>query len=291
MRAVLLLLLLACLLVAPMAEAREEGGWAQPALGASASGDPEILFTFDDGPDATNTPRIVDALNAHGVKAIFFVAGWRIRATTGKNALARRDTARKLLEAGQLFGNHTLDHVQLCDLTKEEAGHEIDENGRLLTEFTGMPVGFFRVPYGSRCRVVEELLSERGLHHLHWDLDAQEYWSQSTDETKEYLFDRLRRLKGRAVILLHDTKKTTARVLPEILEWIARENSQRLQTGERPIRILSYGDIVRERLAPGLLPLLDRGAQVARDLAPELARQLILPFAGESHPRAAALTR
>ena len=265
--------------------------WEKPVLGPSASGGPEILFTFDDGPDPRTTPRILEALKAHGVQAIFFVAGWRIRSTKGKNALARRETARQLVEAGQLIGNHTVDHVQLCQLSKEEAGHEIDENGRLLSEFARMPTIFFRIPYGARCRTVDELLEERGMKHLHWDLDPHDYESASIEETQEYVFERLKKLKGRAVLLLHDTHWNAAEALPGILEWIARENDSRIRAGEAPIRILSYADIVRERVAPGLLPLLEDGAGAIRNVAPDLARQLLLPFAGENHPRAAALTR
>jgi peptidoglycan/xylan/chitin deacetylase (PgdA/CDA1 family) len=278
----------ACVLLAATAQADK---WAKPALGPSASGGPEVLFTFDDGPDPKTTGPILAALKAHGVQAVFFVAGWRIQSLKGKNALARRETARRLLEAGMLLGNHTVDHVQLCQLTREEAAHEIDENGRLLTELAGMPTTFFRIPYGARCRQIDELLHERGLEHLHWDLDPQEYLADSPEETQEYVFDRLKKLKGRAVLLLHDTRRITARALPGILEWIARENDRRVRAGEQPIRILSYADIVRERMAPGLLPLLDQGAQALRELAPDLGRQLLLPLAGEAHPRAAALTR
>ena len=281
------LAILVSTLVVPAAQADK---WAKPVLGPSASGGPELLFTFDDGPDPDTTPRILDALKAHGVQAIFFVAGWRIRSTRGKNALARREAARQLLEAGQLVGNHTVDHVQLCQLPKEDAGHEIDENGRLLSDFAGMNTIFFRIPYGARCRTVDELLTERGMKHLHWDLDPHEYLTHSPEETQEYVFERLKKLKGRAVLLLHDTHQVTARALPGILEWIARENDRRVRAGEAPIRILSYADIVRERTAAGLLPLLETSADAIRDLAPDVTRQLLLPFAGETHPRAAALT-
>jgi peptidoglycan/xylan/chitin deacetylase (PgdA/CDA1 family) len=268
------------------AEAKEN--WPQPALGPSVSGDPEVLFTFDDGPDDKITPRILDALHRHGVQAVFFVAGWRLR---GRRDIAerRREVARDLLAAGHMIGNHTVNHVKLCSIEIEEGALEIDDNARLLAQFANMPVTFFRVPYGSRCRRVDTLLGERGLHHLHWDMDPHEYLTQSATDSVEYLIEQLRRLQGRAVILLHDTQPTTARTLPAILDWIALENERRVRDGERPIRILSYADIAWEQFAPGVVPLLDRVTRSARGFAPDVARQLLAPLAGPAPRHAAQL--
>ena len=50
-------------------------GWPQPAAGPSASGAPELLLTFDDGPDPATTPIVLDILRARGLRAVFFQVG------------------------------------------------------------------------------------------------------------------------------------------------------------------------------------------------------------------------
>lgn len=252
--------------------------WPQPAAGPSRSGDPEILFTFDDGPHENFTPRILDALRMHGVQAIFFVAGWRL---SGRSADAerRRAAARRALADGHALGNHTIAHARMCTIRRPAAARQLDDNNALLAALSGMPVAFYRNPYGSRCRQVEELLAERGLEHLHWDIDPREYLHHDPAKTKSYLIRKLSRLRGRAVILLHDTQWPTARVLPEVLDWIAQENARRRADGERPIRILSYADLVRERLPAGWLRLLDRSSALARSFAPDVATRLVLRLA------------
>jgi hypothetical protein len=75
---------------------------------------------------------------------------------------------------------------------------------------------------------------------------------------------KLRHLQQRAVIIMHDTHEITARALPIVLDSIDAENARRAETGARPIRILSYVDLAREQLAPGLEDWLrDTGAGIA----------------------------
>src|ERR1051325_5595173 len=50
-------------------------GWPTPAAGDSASGGPEILFTFDDGPNLKTTPLVLDTLARHHIHAVFFLVG------------------------------------------------------------------------------------------------------------------------------------------------------------------------------------------------------------------------
>src|SRR5690606_1463662 len=49
--------------------------WPSPAAGPSASGDPELVFTFDDGPNPTLTPKVLDILEQHHIQAVFFMVG------------------------------------------------------------------------------------------------------------------------------------------------------------------------------------------------------------------------
>jgi peptidoglycan/xylan/chitin deacetylase (PgdA/CDA1 family) len=270
------------LLATSSVEARRP--WPQPAAGDSRSGDPEIIFTFDDGPHEDDTAPILDILAAHDIRAIFFWTGWRVR---GKKPMhvKRRALALRALAEGHIIGNHTVTHAHLCRVTPEEAAFELDENTRLYTELAGMPPAFLRAPYGDRCFRLETQLAERGYAHLHWDMDASEWQSASSAETRDYFIDKLKKLKGRAVILMHDTKSATRRALPQVLDWISAENARRAVAGARPIRILSYVDLAREQIPPRVQDLVSGVGDGFLSFVPSLSARLLAPLAGPPAPR------
>jgi peptidoglycan/xylan/chitin deacetylase (PgdA/CDA1 family) len=248
--------------------------WPQPALGPSYSGQPEILFTFDDGPHEKYTPRVLATLRAHHIKAIFFMVGWRLSGSQGGDT-ARRAVAAQIVAEGHAVGNHTVNHAHLCGVRATTAAWEIDENARIVADVAGMPASFFRAPYGSYCERLRALLKSRGLAHTHWDMDPQEWRTHDATATRNYLVRKLSKLEGRGVILLHDTHPATATALAEILEWIDKDNLRRRAEGKPEIRILSYADVARERVAPGLLELLDKAKGSALDLVPSVLGRLL----------------
>src|SRR5881275_2818390 len=63
----------------------------------------EIALTFDDAPDANFTPKILNILKKHGVKATFFVVGWRVEAYP--------DIVKRIVAEGHILGNHSYNHA------------------------------------------------------------------------------------------------------------------------------------------------------------------------------------
>lgn len=236
----------------------QAGKWPRPAAGDSASGGPEVLFTFDDGPDARVTASILDTLAEHDVGAIFFWNGRRVRPARER----RRALVQRAVREGHLVANHTIHHVHLCSVPAREAAREIDVNARTFAELSGLPILLFRAPYGDSCKRLRRMLAERDLAHLHWDIDPQEFLHHSGEQTARYVIRKLRNLDDheRGVVLMHDTQPATARALPLILRWIERENRRRERRGRPPMRILSGSDLVAERHET---PLIDWAAALA----------------------------
>jgi peptidoglycan/xylan/chitin deacetylase (PgdA/CDA1 family) len=235
--------------------------WPGRAGGDSASGDPELLLTFDDGPHEKHTERILDALDEHGHQAIFFWTGHRVlKKRRGlEKRLAMVDRA---VESGHLVGNHTISHPKMCTVSSDQAEREIDENADVFEELTDLPMILFRVPYGARCRRLDKMLEKRDLQHLHWDLDPQEFRHRDAEVAFRYVTRRLKRLQDgkRAVLLMHDTQPASAKALPKILKWVEDENERREKRGRRPIRIIDASSWVAEGQA---LPLVAWGHQSA----------------------------
>ncbi len=258
--------------------------WPKPAAGPSQSGGPEVVFTFDDGPHEVYTGRILDALAAHHVQAIFYWVGRRVLHDRPVDRVRKALVARAVRE-GHLVGNHTVHHVQLCQGDAREAEREIDRNRELLEAAARMPVVMFRVPYGAFCKRLVRMLAERRLEHMHWDIDPQEYNGLSSAGTAEHVIHQLEKLEGRAVLLMHDTHGVSARALPTILDWIDKENRRRRAGGQRPIRILSGADLVEERLAG---ELWSWGAETARSAEARFGQALGGLIPGRASPAAVA---
>lgn len=246
-RRVLVAAVMAAALATPPS-ARGEG-WPTPAAGLSASGNPEIVFTFDDGPNPATTGKVLDTLAEHHIQAVFFMVGWRFQ--RGELAKSRALLARMLGE-GHVVANHTINHAQLCGLMPESLDLEIDGARQILERETEMPIPWFRTPYGAFCPSVVIGLARNGVDHFHWDIDPQEWQGKSAKATAAYVIRHLAKLEGRAVLLMHDTKPATTKALPEILIWLASENARRVAVGRRPIRVISGSELAAERVKPTL---------------------------------------
>lgn len=102
--------------------------------------DPKMIaLTFDDGPDATWTPKILDELEAAHVPATFFVIG--------ENALRYPQLLNRILADGSELGNHTYSHPNLATASPEATGLELNATQRLVQAYTGRSMRLFRAPY------------------------------------------------------------------------------------------------------------------------------------------------
>ena len=93
----------------------------------------QLALTFDDGPNPAWTPRLLDILAQHNVRATFFMVG--------KFAKAEPELARRVADAGHLIGNHTWSHPDLS--AHAELPNVLDELTRtsdLLADIIGKPI-------------------------------------------------------------------------------------------------------------------------------------------------------
>ena len=216
----------------------------------------ELLLSFDDGPDLSGTPLILQELDRRGIKAIFFVTGWRL---TGRRPedIARRDLVRKIAAHGHLVANHTMSHHDLCQNPNEQAA-EIDDNTELIAQTTGVRPLLFRSPYGAYCRSLEATLAMRELPDIGWNIDPQDWKNDDEDAVFAYLTRKVRELQGRGIMLLHDTHSASVHALPRFLDWLSRENELAVRAKRQPVQMIDYSVVVPKRsmVASGLPELV-----------------------------------
>lgn len=264
-RAVLVLVVVSALFGAASAQ-----GWSVPAAGESATGDVEVLFTFDDGPNPVTTPQVLDILAARNIKAVFFLVGEMAGSENKKIA----PIIERILREGHVIANHTQTHQDLCRVKEEKAIKDLDDGKATIERVSGITVQWFRAPYGVRCDRLDKLLAERRIEHFHWDLDPQEWRHGDVDKTVKYVTGELKRAHGRTVLLLHDIKAVTVKALPQILDWIDQENAKRSKSRKRKIRILPAPALAIERLPPGLVDWVAEATHDLRTLPKSIASVL-----------------
>ena len=197
----------------------------------------QVLLTFDDGPDLATTPMVLDALNRHGMKAVFFVAGRRLMGKT-RGAVARRNLVKRIVQSGHMVANHTVHHNDLCQATAR-IDYEIDHTQHLIASATGFAPKLFRAPFGSTCSALERALDRRGMRGVGWTIDPQDWRKQSPAQVSAYVSERLRKMGSRAVVLMHDTHFTGPRALPDILDFIEAEQARAKRGEGRPLEVVT----------------------------------------------------
>lgn len=186
------------------------------AEGAESSG--EIALTFDDGPGTETTSEVLRILSAHKVKGAFFLTGRRLEGP-GVVADMNRSMARAIVAAGHTIGNHGLDHLAV---NKHDVGwnlEQIESSARLITDATGVPVRYFRPPYGKMGSAAQSILAARRDELVMWTIDAQDTREVDPEKIAARLIAQLL-FAGQGIVLLHDLRGPSVRALSMLLDWL-----------------------------------------------------------------------
>lgn len=164
--------------------------WLLPSAGA------RILLTFDDGPNAAFTPKALDALDALGAKAIFFVIG--------ENARAEPELLREIVARGHVVGNHSDTHPWLTEIDEDAVMGELSRCQDAVAAALGAPPVYFRPPYGAQSAMVRRVARRLGLETILWASEAGEYARREAMSGSEIAAALGASLSADQIVLLHD---------------------------------------------------------------------------------------
>lgn len=170
---------------------------------------PVVALTFDDGPRASSTPRLLEILEREGVQATFFVVG---RKAAELPFLVKREK-----EAGHYVENHSYYHNNLTRLSRDHQLLEWRLCSDVVEKITGRRPSLGRPPGGQWDNGVIDSAREAGLTLALWDINTSDYSGRPAGEILQAVADGLR---PGAVILLHDALPNTAEALPHIIRLI-----------------------------------------------------------------------
>ncbi|MFE2359295.1 polysaccharide deacetylase family protein [Streptomyces parvulus] len=178
--------------------------------------DHRLVLTFDDGPDPTWTPRVLDVLKKHDAHAVFFV--------TGTMASRYPDLVQRMVDEGHEVGLHTFNHPDLSFQSKKRIDWELSQNQLAITGAAGVRTSLFRPPYSSfadamddKSWPVTEYIGSRGYITVVNNTDSEDWKKPGVGE----IIRRATPEDGKgAIVLMHDSggdRHQTVRALDRFL--------------------------------------------------------------------------
>ena len=187
----------------------------------------QVALTFDDGPDARWTPRILDILEAKHAPATFFVIG--------ENALAHPWLLKRILDDGSEIGNHSYTHPNMALVSPRGTRIELNTTQRLVEAYTGRAMRLARIPYfgDAEPTTEDELLpvlraQEAGYINVGLHADSEDWTRPGVQKIIDNTLDAVDQNspdgnRSRNIVLLHDSggdRAQTVAALPAIIDGL-----------------------------------------------------------------------
>jgi peptidoglycan/xylan/chitin deacetylase (PgdA/CDA1 family) len=168
-----------------------------PALERVPAG---VALTFDDGPDPDSTPAVLDALDAAGVRATFFVVGEQLMR---HHALAREALAR-----GHELGLHGFAHERHATMPGRMAADDVARGLGTFEAAVGRRPRCFRPPYGAFNAASYAACLDLGMEPVYWSDWGGDWETIAADRIADLV---TRDWRDGAVVLLHDSPRYAPR--------------------------------------------------------------------------------
>lgn len=158
-----------------------------------------VLLTFDDGPkDAAMINPLMDVLDKHQAKAIFFVNGYRVK--------EHPELLELIHNRGGIIGNHSWDHIVLKDKSYTEVKKQIEDVQNIVKEVIKETPRFFRPPHGAGGDVGKKVAADNGMLYMTWSVGSLDWEmkEKETGKTEKLISNITDQLHSGSNILMHE---------------------------------------------------------------------------------------
>ncbi|WP_327718711.1 glycosyltransferase [Streptomyces sp. NBC_00490] len=197
-----------------------DGGPIVSFRGGSATSvsvpDKTIALTFDDGPNPTYTPKVLEILEKYDVPATFFVVGSMVSRYPG--------IVKDMVEQGNEVGIHTFTHVDLSYQSDARVNREMQQTQLALAGAAGITTTLFRAPYSSETDAIDnyswpvyEKLGADGYTSVFVDTDSDDWKKPGVSKIVKWATPDG---DDGASVLFHDAggeRSQTIKALPEYI--------------------------------------------------------------------------
>ncbi|GIO30839.1 MULTISPECIES: polysaccharide deacetylase family protein [Paenibacillus] len=163
-----------------------------------------VLLTFDDGPKKAEwINSLIDTLDKHHAKAIFFVNGYRVK--------EHPELLKLIHDRGQIIGNHSWDHISLRKEPEAKVRQQIEDVQAIVKDTIGEAPVFFRPPFGEGGDIGKKIAKENGLLYMTWSNGSLDWTmkSKGKDNPQKVIQNVMDQLHPGSNILMHELPWTT----------------------------------------------------------------------------------
>ena len=169
---------------------------------------PYIAMSFDDGPSATLTPKLLDLLAARHIKATFFVIG--------ENVMEHPEIVARAAREGHEIGNHSWSHPNLAKMSQESVRSQLQRTDVAIKNATGERPTLMRPPYGPITdREKHWIHDEFGYRIILWDVDPYDWKRPGPAVVRNRI---LKETRPGSIVLSHDIHPGTIEAMPSTLD-------------------------------------------------------------------------
>lgn len=165
-----------------------------PVINRGRTKENKVALTFDDGPCVHTTLKILDLLDRHQARAMFFVSG--------DNARRHPELISEIVRRGHEIGNHSMRHDPLVMLKSAKILEREVSEAQMVLHKMGIEALAFRPPVGIINPKLPAILRRRGLYCVTFSLRARDAGNR---RVKNLAGRILKKVTGDDIILLHDT--------------------------------------------------------------------------------------
>lgn len=177
---------------------------------------PFVALTFDDGPHATHTPRLLDILKERNVKATFYVVG--------TNARRYPEIMRRIVAEGHEIGNHTVTHGNLTKMSQSQVRKELSAAHEAIVSATGVAPRTMRPPYGAITASQKSWIrKEFGYPTIMWSVDPKDWKKPGPSVVASRLVSGA---KPGGILLVHDIHSQSVDAMPSTIDQLQRKGFQ-----------------------------------------------------------------
>ena len=171
---------------------------------------PYIAMTFDDGPAEKLTPKLLDFLAAHKMKATFFVVGECVAEFP--------EIVKRAAREGHEIANHSWSHPNLGKMSDDGVRRELQKTDDAIKAATGVRPTTMRPPYGSiTARQKQWIYEEFGYRVIIWDVDPLDWKRPGPSVVRDRIVSQT---QPGSIILAHDIHPPTIEAMPSTLEQL-----------------------------------------------------------------------
>ena len=152
-----------------------------------------VALTFDDGPSAADTPRVLDLLREHHAHATFF--------TLARNVDRRPELVRRMVDEGHEVAIHGELHLPLPLLPPVWVRREIERSAAAVKRAANVTARHYRPPFGLILPSQARLVSRLGYSTVMWDVYPDDPYQPPVDRIVERV---MRKLTAGSILILHD---------------------------------------------------------------------------------------